>query len=203
MTGTMPSPAAPSAAATLRLRPATPVHASYRLQSGAAVTAPNFLRSAPELHFVRPSDSATRVMTDFAASPAFTIGADRGIDDALDEMFRRGVRALVVLDEEDAVVGLVTSYDIQGERAQRCLAGQPDRRREELKVREILTPCGEWTTIDWHEAQAARIEDVLEIFRSTDAPYLLVLEASTETAPGLLRGIISRTRLERQLGEPR
>jgi CBS domain-containing protein len=203
MTGTMPSQAAPAAPETLRLRSATPVHASYRLQSGAAVTAPNFLRSAPELHFVRPSDSATRVMTDFAASPAFTIGADRGIDDALDEMFRRGVRALIVLDERGAVAGLVTSYDIQGERAEQCLADRLDRRREELKVRDILTPCGEWTTIDWHAARAARIEDVLEIFRSTKAPYLIVLEAGAETTPGLLKGIISRTRLERQLGEPR
>jgi CBS domain-containing protein len=142
-------------------------------------------------------------MTDFAASPAFTIGADHAIDDALDEMFRRGVRALIVLDEDDAVAGLVTSYDIQGARSQQCLAGQHGRRREELRVREILTPCGEWTTIDWHEAQSARIEDLLEIFRSTDAPYLIVLEAGTESAPRLLRGIISRTRLERQLGEPR
>jgi CBS domain-containing protein len=142
-------------------------------------------------------------MTDFAASPAFTISADCGIDDALDEMFRRGVRALIALDEEDAVVGLVTSYDIQGERAQQYLAGQLDRRREELKVREILTPCEKWTTIDWQEAQSARIDDVLEIFRRTDSPYLIVLEPSTEATPGLLRGIISRTRLERQLGEPR
>jgi len=203
MTGTMPSQAAAVATEALRLRAATSGRAAYRLQSGAAVTAPNFLRSVPELHFVRSSDSATRVITDFAASPAFTIGADRPIDDALDEMFRRGVRALIVLDERDAVVGLITSYDIQGERVQRSLAGQADRRREELKVREILTPCGEWASIDWHEAQAARIDDVLEIFRRCDAPYLIVLERGTEAAPALLRGIISRTRLERQLGEPR
>jgi CBS-domain-containing membrane protein len=142
-----------------------------------------------------------RVMTDFAASPAFTICADCAVDDALDEMFRRGVRALLVLDEEDAVVGLITSYDIQGERAQQYLEDQPNRRREELRVREILTPCGAWTSIDWHEAQSARVGDVLAIFRSTNSPYLIVLEASTETAPGLLRGIISRTHLERQLGE--
>lgn len=202
MTGTVPSRAAPSAAATLRLRAATEVHPSYRLQSGAAVTAPHSLRTAPEHHFVRRSDPATRAMTDFAVSPAFTVSADSGIDEALDEMFRHGVRALMVLDEEAAVVGLVTSYDIQGEGAERYLAGQFNRRREELEVREILTPCEEWTAIDWHEAQSARIEDVLEIFRRTDAPYLMVLEASME-ATGFLRGIISRTRLERQLGEPR
>ncbi|MGH8289866.1 MAG: CBS domain-containing protein [Steroidobacteraceae bacterium] len=142
-----------------------------------------------------------RVMTDFAESPAFTIGADCGLDDALDEMFRRGVRALIVLGEDDTVVGLVTSYDLQGERTQRYLEGPPARRREEVSVREILTPCGEWTTIAWHRLQSTRIDHVLDIFRSTGSPYLFVLEASNESTPGLLRGIISRTRLERQLGE--
>lgn len=204
MTGTVPSPAASAAAVTLRIRPATEVHPAYRLQSGSAVTAAHSLRAASEHHFVRRRDAATRVMTDFAATPAFTVSADCGIDDALDEMFRRGVRALIVLDEDDAVVGLVTSYDIQGERVQQRLDGRPNRRREELQVREILTPCEKWTTIDWREAQSARIDDVLEIFRSTDSPYLIVLEASNETLPaGVLRGMISRTRLERQLGDSR
>jgi CBS domain-containing protein len=140
-------------------------------------------------------------MTDFTESPAFTIGANCPIDDALDEMFRRGVRALIVLDEDHVVVGLVTSYDVQGERTRRCLAGHPIRQREDVRVREILTPSGQCSAIDWHRLQSVRIEDVLEVFRSSDSPYLIVLEAHNETTAGLLRGIISRTRLERQLGE--
>lgn len=199
MTGTVPSPAA--SAAGLRLRAATEVHPSYRLQSGAAVTVSHSLRPAPEHHLLRRSDSAVRAMTDFATSPAFTVSAECTIDDALDEMFRRGVRALIVLDQQGAVLGLVTSYDIQGERIQQRLESQPARRREDVKVREILTPCGQWTTIEWQGIQAARIGDVLDIFLSTGAPYLIVLEASDEAAAGLLRGILSRTRLERQLGE--
>lgn len=200
MTGTMPSQAA-SAAIRLGLRAATTVLPSYRLQSGAAVTTPHSLRSAPEHHLVRRSDSAVRAMTDFAASPAFTISGDCTIDDALDEMFRRGVRAIIVLGEHEAAVGLITSYDVQGERTQQYLESHPSRRREEVRVREVLTPCGHWSGIDWHRVQSAHIEDVLDVFRSTDAPYLIVLETPNEAAVGFLRGIISRTRLERQLGE--
>ena len=199
MTGTVPSPAAP--AAVLRLRATTAVHPAYRLQSGAAVTVPHPLRPTPQHRLVRRSDSAVRVMTDFAASPAFTVSADCGIDDALDEMFRRGVRALIALDEDEAVVGLVTSYDIQGNRTRQFLESHPTRQREHMSVRDILTPCGQWSTLEWDWIQSARIGDVLEIFRSTGAPYLIVLEASHESTPGLLRGILSRTRIERQLGE--
>jgi len=200
MTGTVPSQAA-SAATRLRLRAATGGQPSYRLQSGAAITAPRSVRSAPEHHLVRPSDSAARAMTDFATSPAFTISADCAIDDALDEMFRRGVRALLVLGDDEALIGLITSYDIQGGRPQQYLESHPACRPEEVRVGEVLTPCGQWSTIDAHWVQSARIEDVLEIFRSTDAPYLIVLEAPNETAERFLRGIISRSRLERQLGE--
>lgn len=199
MTGTVPSPAAP--AAVLRLRATTAVHPAYRLQSGAAVTVPHPLRPTPQHRLVRRSDSAVRVMTDFTASPAFTVSADCGIDDVLDEMFRRGVRALIALDEDEAVVGLVTSYDIQGVRTQQRLEADPARRREEVTVREILTPCGECPSLEWQWVESACIGDVLEIFRSTGAPYLIVLEASHESTPGLLRGILSRTRIERQLGE--
>jgi CBS domain-containing protein len=200
MTGTMPSQAA-SAAADLRFRLASGTHASYRLQSGAAVTAAHSLRSAPEHHLLKRGDSAVLVMTDFTASPAFTISGDCAIDDALDEMFRRGVRVLIVLAEDRAVVGLITSYDIQGKRTQQCLEDQPTRRREEVQVREILTPCSQCSTIDWQWVQSAHIEDVLEAFRGTDSPYLIVLEAREDTTAGIVRGIISRTRLERQLGE--
>lgn len=200
MTGTMPSQAAP-AATRLGLRAATAALPTYRLQSGAAVTTPHSLRSAPEHHLIRRSDSAVCAMTDFAASPAFTISADCTIDDALDEMFRCGVRALIVLGDREVVVGLITSYDIQGERTQQYLERQSTRRREEVRVRDILTPCGQWSGIDWHRVQSARIEDVLEVFRSTDVPYLIVLETLDQATVGLLRGMISRTRLERQLGE--
>jgi CBS-domain-containing membrane protein len=200
MTGTIPSPAGP-AALGVRLRAASEVYPSYRLQSGAAITASPSFRSASDHHLLRTSDSALRALTDFAASPAFTVSAGCGIDDALDEMFRRGVRALIVLDEQDAVIGLITSYDIQGGRALQYLEGQPTRRREELCVCEILTPCAAWTTIDWHEVRSARIDDVLEIFRSTHSPYLLILETGNETTPAFLRGIISRSWLERRLGE--
>jgi CBS-domain-containing membrane protein len=44
-----------------------------------------------------------------------TVTEDRSIDDALRDMMLAGVRALLVV-REDAVTGLVTSYDIQGER---------------------------------------------------------------------------------------
>lgn len=201
MTAVLPSQAA-SAAAGQAIR-ATPAggNAAYRLQSGSAVTAPHSFRSAPGHHLVRRSDPANRVMTDFTVTPAFTVSASCQIDDALDEMFRRGVRALIVRGEDDAVVGIVTSYDIQGERAQQALANHPARRREELRVEEVLTPTETCGAIDWRRVHSANVEELLDATRASNSPYLLVVETHSGGTAGILRGIISRTQLERQLGE--
>jgi hypothetical protein len=81
MTVTLPSPTASAATEGLPLRAATTVQATYRLQCGAAITAQDFVRCAPQPHSVRPRESA---MTDFAASSAVPVGAECGVDDALD-----------------------------------------------------------------------------------------------------------------------
>jgi CBS domain-containing protein len=61
------------------------------------------------------SDPAVRVVTDFMLEQPLTVAEDRPIDEALREMIVAGVRALVVV-HGNVVTGLVTSYDIQGER---------------------------------------------------------------------------------------
>ena len=60
------------------------------------------------------TDPAVRVVTDFMLEQPLTVAEDRLIDEALREMIVAGVRALVV--HGDLVTGLITSYDIQGER---------------------------------------------------------------------------------------
>ena len=55
------------------------------------------------------------VVTDFLLEQPVTVPEERSIDDALREMIRGGVRALLVMRGE-VVTGLITSYDIQVER---------------------------------------------------------------------------------------
>jgi CBS-domain-containing membrane protein len=151
--------------------------------------------SAPRA--VTPASAAVEVMTDFAHEHPVTVGESRGIDDALEDMIRFGVRALLVVKGEQ-VTGLITSYDIQGERPLKFLLSSTHSRHDEILVGHIMTPWVQVPVLDWEEVRDARVRDVVEIFRAAEATHFVVLEADSAGSPRV-RGLISRARLERQL----
>ena len=87
------------------------------------------------------TDPAIHVVTDFVWEPPVTVREEITIDDALREMIRAGVRALLVVRDE-VVTGLITSYDIQGERPLQFLAESGYRRHDEIEVRSHHDPVG-------------------------------------------------------------
>ncbi len=147
---------------------------------------------------VRPGDPAALVMTDFRAEPPITVTEDRGIDAALDDMIRFGVRALLVVRGE-VVSGLITSYDVQGERPLQYLQGSTLTRHEELAVGHVMTPWEQVPMLDWATVERADVGDVAEVLARSRATHIVVIESSWDGSP-VIRGLVSRTRVERQLG---
>jgi DeoR family transcriptional regulator, catabolite repression regulator len=154
------------------------------------------MRRPAEYQELRSNDPALRAMTDFTSKIAITVAPDRQIDAALTDMMRLSVRAMLVL-RGDSVIGLITSYDIEGPRPLR-LAERPDVSREDIKVGDIMTEWDDLPTLDWHTVQTARISDILEIFDGVGVMHLLVVE-SDERGAEVVRGLISRSRIERHL----
>jgi len=146
---------------------------------------------------VRPSDPAALVMTDFHAELPITVTEDRGIDDALNDMIRFGVRALLVVRGE-VVSGLITSYDIQGERPLQYLQGSTLTRHEEIVVGHVMTPWEQVPMLDWATVERAKVGDVAEVLERSRATHVVVIESSRDGSP-VVRGLVSRTRVERQL----
>ena len=144
------------------------------------------------------TDPALHVVTDFAWEAPVSVPEGLSIDDALREMIRAGVRALLVV-QDDRVTGLITSYDIQGERPLQFLRQSGYRRHDEIEVGHIMTPWEHVPTLDWRALGRARVADLAAFFKSTTATHVMMVEHS---APGrsTVRGLISRSRLERQLG---
>ena len=142
-------------------------------------------------------DPAVHAMTDFTSKFAITVAPDRPIDAALADMVRLGVRAMLVVRSE-SVIGLITSYDIEGPRPARFAERPPSTRREDITVGDIMTEWEALPTLDWSTVQTARISDLLEIFAGVGVMHLLVVE-SDERGAEVVRGLISRSRIERQL----
>lgn len=144
------------------------------------------------------TDPAILVVTDFTREHPVTVEDDRQIDDALQDMIRLGVRSLLV-HKEQRIVGLITSYDIQGERPIQFLQNSNFSRHGDIRVGDIMTPWAKLVGVDWVRLQSVDIGDVLGLFKDTGLTHLLVLEANQGGSRTVLRGLISRARIERRL----
>jgi CBS domain-containing protein len=154
-------------------------------------------RPAEYYQELKPNDPAVHAMTDFTSKFAITVAPDRQIDAALADMARLSVRAMLVVRAQ-SVIGLITSYDIEGPRPARFAERPQATRREDIAVGDIMTEWEDLPTLDWSTVQTARISDLLEIFTGVGVMHLLVVE-SDERGAEVVRGLISRSRIERQL----
>ena len=154
--------------------------------------------SAAEARRVLLSDPARSVMTDFTREPPATVTEDRSIDDALEEMVFAGVHALLVV-RGDLVSGLITSYDIQGDRPLILLLAPKHRPVDQIEVGQVMTPWDQVPKLDWSSVSAARVFDLARVFRRTNATHLVVVE-NPEREGAFVRALVSRRRLNRQLG---
>lgn len=152
---------------------------------------------AAESRRVTRNDPATLVVTDFTREAPVTVTQDRPIDDALQDMMAAGVRALLVVSG-DLLSGLITSYDVQGERPSQ-LQRASSHTRHEIEVGQIMTPWDQVPKLDWSWLGVVRVGDIADLFSAADATHVVVVEHVNKTE-AFVRALISRTRVYRQLG---
>jgi CBS domain-containing protein len=147
---------------------------------------------APRVGLASP---AIEVMTDLERVSPATIRADAPLDGANRFMMTRGVRLLLVVDEQrETVLGVVTATDILGERPMLAATAR-GLRRDELTVADIMTPAAEVEVIDLEDVRIARVGHIVETLRRAGRQHVLVVDAGTR-----VRGIFSLSQVGRQLG---
>jgi CBS domain-containing protein len=147
---------------------------------------------------LEPGDPAIYAITDFKRDYPMTVEPERQIDEALTDMIRLGIRALVVAKEQ-RLVGLVTSYDIQGERPMQFLQSSNYSRHEDIRVMHIMTPWDELLALDWESVESARAGELSALFQRTNLTHMLIVEVDRKTSHSVVRALASRARLVRQL----
>ena len=143
-------------------------------------------------------DPAVNAMNDFSRQYPVTVDEERPIGVALSDMARLGVRSLLVVNELK-VVGLITSYDIEGERPILYIQQFHGVRRNEVPVGQVMTRWRDLVTLSWPAVKTARVVDVLQALRDTNLMHLLVVETESDGSTSV-RGLFSRAGIERQLG---
>ncbi len=154
-------------------------------------------REAPGEQALQHGDPAVLAITDFTRVHPITVEEDRQIDAALEDMIRFGVRALLVLRDR-RIVGLLTSYDIQGERPLQFLQNSNYEHHRDIRVGHVMTPWSDLVAVEWADLQKARAGTLLEVLRHNGLSHLLVVER-VDDGQVTVRALASRARLERQL----
>jgi predicted transcriptional regulator len=109
-------------------------------------------------------------------------------------MITRGVRLLLVADDQESVLGVISATDILGERAMRVAAGR-NLRRDELTVADVMIPAEQVEVIALEDMAGARVGHVLETLRRAGRQHALVVDAER-----MVCGIFSLSQIARQLG---
>jgi hypothetical protein len=151
---------------------------------------------------------ALEVMTDLARATPATIRPQAPLAGANQFMITRGVRLLLVVDERENVLGVITATDLLGERPM-LVATERGMRRDELTVGDIMIPAAQVEVIALAEVGGARVGHVLETLRRAGRQHALVVDfeeipSSRPLAPparrAMVRGIFSLSQIARQLG---
>jgi CBS domain-containing protein len=162
----------------------------------------------PQAARVTLDSPALEVMTDLSRASPATIRPQAPIEGARHFMIARGVRLLLVIDERENVLGLLTATDVLGEKSVR-VANDRGMKRDELTAEDIMTPASLVEVISFDDVSGARVGHVLETLRRAGRQHALVVDfdaippKSLIDAPirrTMVRGILSLSQLGRQLG---
>ena len=167
---------------------------SRPLRHGAGYAQPS--QTVPDR--VTLEDPALQVMTDFRAITAIIVLSGDALDEAHRRMIQRGVRLLLVVDQDRRVVGVITATDILGEKPMRVIA-QSGVRRDELLVRDVMTPQSLLDALDLAAVRAAKVGHIVATLHSAGRQHALVAEQDA-SGRQTVRGVFSATQIARQLG---
>jgi len=169
---------------------------SRALGAGAGLRRPAQAQASIELE-----SPAREVMTDLSRVSAATIGPQAPVSGANQYMMARGVRLLLVIDEQERVLGLISATDILGERTLREATAR-GLRRDELTVADIMTPAEQVEVIALEEIDGARVGHVVATLLHAGRQHALVVDAAPDSGPLMVRGVLSLSQVARQLGRP-
>jgi CBS domain-containing protein len=161
------------------------------LGSGAGFRRP----TQSEATRVTPESPAMQVMTDLTRVSPATIRPQAPLAGANQFMITRGVRLLLVVEEQhDTILGVITASDILGERLMQ-VATSRGLSRGELTVADLMTPAAQVEVVALADVQGARVGHVLETLRRTGRQHALVVDGENK-----VRGVFSISQIARQLG---
>ncbi|MDE2092339.1 MAG: hypothetical protein KGL99_12010 [Burkholderiales bacterium] len=170
---------------------------TFRLEPGTAIAQATPGHTAP----VTLDSPALEVMTDLTLVKAATTLPGTSLRQAEQMMIYQGVRMLFVVTDMPSIEGLVTTTDLHGEKPMRVVH-ERNMHYDDLCVADVMTALPMLDAIDHERMSAAAVGDVIATLKRLGRNHLLVVQRATDQTPRRVRGVVSRSQIERQLGQP-
>lgn len=143
-------------------------------------------------------DPAIVVMTDLKKISAVTIRPEIGIEIAGQRMKQRGVRMLLVTDDNEDIVGIITSTDLHGPKPMKIIQRQGGVYRD-IQVRDIMTDHDQLEVLCMDDVEKAVVGQVVATLHQSGRQHALVADRPPGSQVQSLRGIFSAAQIARQL----
>jgi len=170
---------------------------TFRLDAGTSIAQAEPWLTAP----VTLDSPALAVMTDLTLVKAASTPPATTLVQAEQLMIYLGVRMLFVVTAMPAIEGLITTTDLRGDKPLRVVT-ERHLHYDELCVGDVMTPLETLDAIDYARLKTARVGQLIATLQRFGRNHLLVVESAGETTPRRVRGVVSRSQIERQLGQP-
>ncbi len=167
---------------------------SFPLKTGSSFVRP--VQTFPER--IKLTDEAVVAMTDLNKVSVISVRAKTSMDRANAKMIRYGVRMLMVLDDNEQVVGLLTASDVLGEKPMRFLQNMGGTHAD-IMVRDIMSTQRELYALKLEDVNHAKIGDIVASLKKSNRQHALVVTESVDGRQTVC-GLFSITQIARQLG---
>ena len=168
---------------------------THKISAGAKLCVPGTYNQ------LSADSPAVEALTDFTRVSVVTIRPDASLTEAKASMIARGVRLLLVRDDDERLLGLITARDLHGERPQQLASGRSVKPGE-LLVSDLMVPTGQIDIVYFREVVYARVIDILDAMKAQGRQHILVEDEDPVTGESRVRGIFSATQIGRLLGVP-
>jgi CBS-domain-containing membrane protein len=168
---------------------------TLRLERGTSIAQAHPWHELP----VTLDSAALDVMTDLTKVKAATTHPATTLRQAEQTMIYQGVRMLFVVTDMPSIEGLVTATDLGGDR-QMQLVHERNLHYDELCVADVMTELAALDAIEYHRMKDAVVGNAIATLKKLGRNHLLVVEKATAQTPRRVRGVVSRSQIERQLG---
>jgi predicted transcriptional regulator len=142
------------------------------------------------------SSPALRMVNNFTQKTPIRAEHTTTITDALKQVSSQQSDFVLVTDENQKLIGLVSSADLQSSKIT-IIAERLNTPRSEVSLRDIMTPISRLTGVSMQSLSYACIGDALQTMEHQGVMFLLVTTASSEIC-----GLISARQIAKTLHIP-